>query len=341
MSDIIIGTSALPTADVALMRQAGIGWLRHSFGYPFVDKLGGELSERYVKAKEEARRRNAQGFQLMGVTPGLGLGTMQPDAQGRLSMVWKDDFPAWMGRPGTPAFTRAYREMCTFMAEDLKGLVQLWQIANELEIVQFAGPLNMAQACDLVLEATQGLKAGDPTQLVGTNTGGSTRSYFLYGRLFARPDHGMDYCGVDQYYGTWQEGGPDTWAERLQELWDLTGMKVLINEWGYSSAGGLQTLEEKQVRGPVCQSHKWRNAWGAGHTPEVQAEYMRRAYEVFVEKKDILMGAFLYRWEDQATCWQCGKADCPVETAWGIVDTQNRPKPAYGAFKEGVQKLVG
>ena len=51
MSDIIIGTSALPTADVALMQQAGIGWLRHGFGYPFVDKLGGELSERYLKGQ--------------------------------------------------------------------------------------------------------------------------------------------------------------------------------------------------------------------------------------------------------------------------------------------------
>ena len=87
---------------------------------------------------------------------------MQPDAQGRLRLVWKDGFPAWMGRPGTPEFTRAYREMCTFLAEDLKGLVQIWQIANELEIVQFAGPLNMAQACDLVHRGRPRPQGGRP-----------------------------------------------------------------------------------------------------------------------------------------------------------------------------------
>ena len=118
-------------------------------------------------------------------------------------------------------------------------------------------------------------------------------------------------------------------------------MKVLINEWGYSSAGGLQTPGGTAGARAHLPEHKWRNAWGAGHTPEVQADYVRRAHEVFLEKRDILMGAFFYRWEDQATCWQCGKADCPVETAWGIVDTQNQPKPAYWTFKEGVAKLIG
>jgi hypothetical protein len=338
MRDIFIGTSALPSANVDLMKQAGIGWLRH--GFPFPDRLGGELSERYVQAREAARQRSAQGFRLMGVSPGLGIGTMKEDEQGQLRMVWQGRTPPWMGQPGTPEFARHYRELCTFLASDLRGVVQMWQIANELEIPQFAGPLNMRQACDLVIQAAHGLKEGDPDLIVGANTGGSVRSYYLYGRLYADPRAPLDYCGVDQYYGTWQAGGPDTWRERLQELWDLTGLRVLINEWGYASAGGLQALEEQQVRAPICQTHKWRNAWGSGHTAEVQGEYVRVAHEILNEKRDILLGAFFYRWEDQDRCWQCGRADCPVETAWGLVDRQGQPKPAYHTFREGVRRLL-
>lgn len=339
MAEVFIGTSALPEADVDRMKDAGIGWLRHGFPYPFLDRLGGELNPRYVEAREMAVRRNAQGFRLMGTTPGLGLGTQEQDADGSYRLVWRDRYPAWMGRPATPEFLRSYRDMCAFLATDLQGLVQMWQIANELEIPQFAGPLNMREACALVIEAAHGLKDTDRDLIVGTNTGGSTRSYYLYGRLYADPEAPLDYCGVDQYYGTWQAGGPETWRERLQELWDLTGLKVLINEWGYSSAGGIATPEERASRLPICQTHRWRNAWAAGHTPEVQAEYVRIAHEVFCEKRDILLGAFFYRWEDQATCWQCGRGDCPVETAWGLVDVEGNPKPSFHTFKEGVQRL--
>jgi hypothetical protein len=29
-----------------------------------------------------------------------------------------------------------------------------------------------------------------------------------------------------------------------------------------------------------------------------------------------------------------------METAWGLVDTANQPKPAYHAFKAGVERLT-
>ena len=146
---------------------------------------------------------------------------------------------------------------------------------------------------------------------------------------------------MDQYYGTWQAGGPDTWRERLQELWDLTGLKVLINEWGYSSAG--RRADAGGAAGGTCPSARRTNGatpGAAAHTPEVQADYVRVAHEIFYEKRDILLGAFFYRWEDQEQCWQCGRADCPVETAWGLVDREGQPKRAYYTFRDGVQRLL-
>jgi hypothetical protein len=75
MSEVIIGNSALPDANVGLMREAGIGWLRHGFPYPFSDRLGGQKGARYLEARAQAEVRAAKGIRLMGVTPDLIVGT--------------------------------------------------------------------------------------------------------------------------------------------------------------------------------------------------------------------------------------------------------------------------
>ena len=41
MDPFIIGTSAFDQADVRLMREAGIDWVRASFHFPFTDRVGG------------------------------------------------------------------------------------------------------------------------------------------------------------------------------------------------------------------------------------------------------------------------------------------------------------
>jgi len=157
--------------------------------------------------------------------------------------------------------------------------------------------------------------------IVGTNTAGAPQAYYLYGRLFADAGGLMDYCGVDGYYGTWAPGGPEDWDGRIEELYELTQVKVLVNEWGYSSAGPLMTEEEAASGRHICQFKKWRYAWGEGHTPEGQAAFVRAAFEVFRKHRDRLAGVFFYRWEDQERCWQC------------------RPKPAFEAFRQGIASL--
>jgi len=86
-----------------------------------------------------------------------------------------------------------------------------------------------------------------------------------------------------------------------------------------------------------CKFGKWAHAWHGAHTPEVQADYIREALKVFASHRDKLIGCFFYRWEDQEKCW-CGKADCPAETRWGLVDQAGRPKPGYFAFQEAVRQ---
>jgi hypothetical protein len=52
MDQFILGTSAFANADPALIRSAGISWIRHDFPFPFSDRIGGTLDANYIKAKE-------------------------------------------------------------------------------------------------------------------------------------------------------------------------------------------------------------------------------------------------------------------------------------------------
>jgi hypothetical protein len=341
MVNFIVGTSAYDHADTVLIRSAGIDWVRVGFPYPFTGPDSSTLTPGYLEARNNAQIWTERGFRLMGSTPGLGVAPNRPDATGKMVWTWTDGFPAWFGAPGSEDFYRNYSAVCAFLAKDLGAIIPVWQIANELDIYQFAGPFNLRQASELILRAAIAMKEVDPSLMVSTNCAGNATSYYFLGRLFDDPRVKLDYCGIDQYYGTWQPGGPENWADRISELYAITGgVKVLVNEWGFSSAGEAMTLEELASGLPGCQLHKWLFSWGAGHTWENQAEFIRRAFDVFTEQRDKLLGICFYRWEDQETCWQCGAPDCPVETAWGLVDVHSQPKPSYDAFRKGVKKLV-
>ncbi len=342
MSEFIIGTSAYDHADTRLIRSAEIGWVRVGFPYPFNGPDNSTLTPGYLEARQNAQDWIEHGFRLMGSTPGLGVAPMQPDATGKMVWHWKDGFPAWFSAPGSEDFYRYYAAVCAFLAKDLGGIVPLWQIANELDIFQFAGPFNLRQASELVIRAAIAMKEVDPALMVSTNCAGNATSYYFLGRLFDDPRVKLDYCGIDQYYGTWQPGGPENWVARINELYAITGgVKVLVNEWGFSSAGEAMTPAELASGVAGCQIHKWLFTWGAGHTWDNQAEFIRRAFDAFLAQREKLLGICFYRWEDQETCWQCGAPDCPVETAWGLVDVSGKnPKPSYYAFQEGVKRLT-
>ena len=347
MNSFIIGTSAYPTADHNLMKEGGIGWVRQGFPFPFADRVGSSLAQRYVKAKERSKAWRDKGFNVMGITPLFGGEKYKEDANGVLVPVWNSRAPLWMGSPGSGEFLNNYRNVCTFLAKDLKGIVGMWQIANEMDAKKFSGPLGLRRACQLILASAESLKEADDSLVVGTNTAGIDKSYYFYGRLYSDPEysHYLDYCGVDQYFGTWQNGGPANWDPLIAELHDVTEKEILVNEWGYSSSGQIMNEEEKQLASlgsyyNVCMFKKWPFVWNRAHSPEVQAEYILEAFKMFRRHRDKVIGMFYYRWEDQETCWGCGAKDCPAETAYGLVTVAGQPKPGYAAFKEGVQHFL-
>ncbi len=340
MRDMMMGVCAPGSpSEAQLMKEAGVEWVRLGCPMPFSDRIGGALTEGYTRARAGYERWAAEGIKIMGVTPGPGVKRWEPGASGRLELVWHRGLPDYFGELGSEDCLRTYEQLCAWLAKDLRALVQAWQIGNELDWHQFAGPLNARQACELILAGARGLKASDPSLVIGHNPTTEAFAYFFYGRLFAeRP---LDYCGTDRYFGSWQRGGPEDWRPLIAELSDLTRAPVLINEWGFASAGDVMTAEDRAREASTCECHRWPHTWGLGHTPEAQAQFIAQAFDVFVAHKDRMLGQFYFRWADQPTCWQCGKPDCPAETAWGVVDLNGRPKPSYYALRDGIRRLRG
>jgi len=337
-NELAIGISAYPASSAKVLAGLGVGWVRQGFGYPFEDRMDGPVNDYFKKTLTQAQQWREQGFKVMGHTPLLGSGTRLPDEQGQLQFVWNGRTPGYMGELGTAAFHDNYRKVSEFLARELAGIVDAWQIGNEFDLPIFAGPLNPKQACDLIVAGAQGLREADAPN-IGTNHTGYRTHYFMLGHLYHLYPDLFDYCGVDAYFGTWETGSPDDWASRIAELYELTGKRVLVNEWGYSSAGGLMSEQDRANEVWPCQVKAWRFAWDQGHTWDVQAKYVKHAFEAFAKQRDKLAGAFFYRLEDQPKCWHCGQTDCPAEMAWGLVDMEGKTKPAYQAFREGVDSL--
>ncbi len=72
---------------------------------------------------------------------------------------------------------------------------------------------------------------------------------------------------------------------------------------------------------------------GFPHTPEGQAEFFSYIIPK-IRNLDFVIGSFIYMWDDTGDCYVCGQEDCPVETKWGLVDSEGNPKPSYYAVKE-------
>lgn len=319
----------LTERDLDLMRDAGIGWLRFGeFGFDqeafFQDAPQGEAFHAAMARVEMLR---SEGFQLMGLTP-------QPREMHTLA-----------GEPGSAQYYANYGRVCAFFAEKFRDLITWWQIANELDIWIFRGVLTMDQSVEFLKAGIRGMKAAVPETKVGINVtlfpslpgevDGNTEAHeglVLARGIYGDPTLPVDYAGFDSYPGTWRKGGPESWHEYLDGFYQLTGKPIIIQEFGYASAGEMMSEEEERSGAYPCQVKKWRFSWNGAHTPEVQAQFARESLRIFAEKPFVI-GATYYSWRDAKVCWQCREPDCPAETAWGLLDREGRCKPSYYELK--------
>ncbi len=329
MAGVAISIHNLSQENETRLHEAGINWLRAGIhGFDQEKAFFGEKQpETFFQTREKIVELRKKGFQIMGLTP------------------TPKGIPAAAGAPGSPEYFENYRKMCAFLGQAFKGVIDYWQVANEVDIWIFRDKLTLDQSAAFLKAGLRGLKEADRNLKVGINitlfpskpgeVDGNTDQHegvFIAKSIYQDPDLEVDYIGFDSYPGTWREGGAESWHEYLDALHEMTGKPIIIQEFGYSSAGDMMTAEEAASGVYPCEIKKWKFSWHGAHTPEVQADFITESYRIFAQKPYVI-GATYFCWQDHQKCWQCGKPDCPVETAWGLVDRANNLKPSYYALQ--------
>lgn len=322
--------------DYARMREAGIGWVRLGFRPPFSDETMTATTAAFAEQEREVERLAGHGLKLVAYTPFPG---GDPDIGGH--------YPAWGGPPGSEGYLAQYEAVCAWLAERFRGVAGAWQIANELNLPFWAGDLTPDQAVRFLQRGGRGVRRGDPTALVGFNMAGfGETAMAMYGQLFAGPAGGgdpvaFDYVGCDGYMA------PELWPEKFAQLKAITDKPIVVQEFGYASAGITLTVEQTRAH-PFSSAHDrcrwlgWPRSWGDHeHSPEDQAAYVARCMELFAAEPRV-SGVIIWRWDDAPRCWLCGRPSsvCPGTGRWGLVDEAGRPKPAFDAFRAGAARLT-
>jgi hypothetical protein len=336
----IQGICAVEKPDFPLLRDLGVRYVRLGLGFPFADEGMKTPSERFERSLTVIEQYASEGFMALGTTFGPGSSRYDPQTK---TTRWMTAIPAWAGTHNDQKYYDVLEKACEVLGTKTRGMVDLWQIANEPDIDIFRGELTDEQIDRFLVISARAIKRVSPESRTGINIGFITDdARRMIKSIYGMADSPFDYLGIDGYFGSWQPGGPENWVGYIDESHQLSGKPVIINEWGYSSlqCGPITDDPErtKRYNQGVCKAKAWNRHWGAGHTPEVQADFMRQCHRIFVEHPHCI-GNFIFRWNDTETCWQCGQPECPAETAWGIVDTRNQPKPAYYALKEEIARL--
>ena len=334
MIGLATGISQLSQSEISLIREAGVGWLRSGgFGFDLERFLRGEEQPpQFSAVKERIAALRKEGFNLLGITPG------------------PKNMPEIAGIPGSMAYLDNYRRICAFLGEQFHGLIDYWQVGNELDIWIFRASLSLEQSVEFLKAGILGLQGIDKGLKVGINitlfpslpgkVDGNTdlhEGVFIAKSIYQDSGLHLDYAGFDSYPGTWRDGGPESWNEYLDGFHALTGKPIIIQEFGYASEGALMNEAENQSGIYPCAAKKWRFAWRGEHTRETQAQFIEESFRIFAQKPFVI-GATYFRWNDPETCWQCGQRDCPAETAWGLVNRERNPKPSYYSFQSSVRK---
>jgi hypothetical protein len=335
LSNNILGFSPWSNPKYALMKGAGIGWVRLGFAFPFEDKIGGKLTKEFMNDLQEAKKIRKLGLRIMGGTPVAG--EVNYDEKQKRA-AWRSGIPEWAGSIDSDGYYETYERACEEIGRQTRRIVDIWQVSNEMDLGEFRGPLSIEQAARFLTAGARGLKRGNPKAKADVNPASpDSNGEQLLRELYSKSDTPFDYAGIDGYFGSWATGGPPDWIPVIEKIHEITRKPVLINEWGYSSIQGSGKPLKQKVGNPVCDKQTWNHVWRKEHSPEEQAAYVRIALKIFATYPNVI-GCFFYEWSDDAVCTECGSKGCPSECGWGLVDTQGNPKPAYYAFKAMAQE---
>ncbi len=210
-----------------LINEANIEWIREDMPMPIL--ADGTPDPSYLRWKEEMKEYLDNGIRVMGITP-------YPDEYIEIGLD-----------PRVPENEAKIKEIAEFYITDLKGMVDVFQITNEMGVDRFTYPLTMEEAARFIgiqLEAMNPIK-GDV--LIGYNL---CAQALLNLPGLMKPYHQYcDYVGVDLYLGSFENilKNIDQYTFALKYVRRVTGKPVILCEFGYIGLGEPKTAAEKKA----------------------------------------------------------------------------------------------
>ena len=215
-----------PKGETARLTDAGIGWVRMDAPYPF--EKDGSVCDYHLSFLEEIRNYSKKGLRAILISP------------------YPDTFLDHGVDPRSEEGLREVKRICAFMAKEYAPLGVCWQATNEMHIVHFRSPLTVEESKEFLVASLQGLREGNPNAAIGHNSISHTGDWdALCREIDSRTD--CDYIGFDLYNGTWSDGGPETFTENIERLYNLVKKPVILMEFGFSSRGGNISEDRHEI----------------------------------------------------------------------------------------------
>ena len=213
-----------PGENYMRLKDVGFGWVRVAVPYPY--DASGNLRDEYGGFKYGLQQYVNKGLKIMAITPVpkdfVNIGGFDPVASENLART---------------------KQVASFLATDLQGLVSAFQISNEMGHPLFTAPLtSLDQGAKFIGIQAQAMNDVKGNIIVGYNSAGLAKE--LHTRMKSYLKY-MDWVGIDIYYGTWSAGGLDNYVTDINALYKLVKKPFLLAEFGYASKGTPKSDEER------------------------------------------------------------------------------------------------
>ena len=214
-----------PNENYEMLSEAGLKWVRFDIPCPF-DRAG-NIRSAYTAFKERCRGYAERGFKVMAVTP------------------YPRDYISDMGFNPVEDIEKT-KELAVFLYNDLKDITGAFQITNEMGLVGFMTPLTLEQAAlyiGIQLEAISEVK--DESFPIGYNSADLIQVSKDLHKLMKPYLKYCDYVGIDLYTGNQGNAKAKDYSKKVKKLYRMTNKPIIIQEFGFWSAGGPKSAEEK------------------------------------------------------------------------------------------------
>lgn len=353
--------------DTDLIKKANIEWIRDDI--PFAFNEDGTLSESYLNWKAEITRYHENGMKVLAITPypddyiEYGLDPRDPESKEGIQEIarfYMNDLKDIVGafqitnEMGIDRFTLPLTldEAAVFIGMQLEAM---YPIRGDIIIGYNLGGLAIAtlpfkmmdyhQYCDYVgldmyLGCFENVLKNINQYITLLNfvrrVTGKPVILCEFGYIgLGEPKTEAEKTAILQQYGFNSEeearANIDEFINNLPE--DLR--EEITEDYANETAErkGDLIFDGEYSNHIYCELPEGFGLYGFEHTPQGQAKFYSDIIPKIMEL-DYVIGSFIYCWHDSGDCYVCGQKECPVETKWGLVDGNGRPKPSYYAVKQ-------